>query len=309
MVKNKLKTLLYGVIIMSLVGVTIFSYKHSDEKIHAAQNGRAEFLSRVSNGLAETNIQTLRVNPPVAIESLSTAIQLRAGVEFSSTTKVQLAELETKAIGDAEQLISVDKLVDVLTTTALEQFGKLTDSEIKNLISIQRGFTAPDLPSEIKNDIAIFPGHYVQMSDEEAFKQLKAFGSPQAQLVIKPFIKNKIEEQLVMHLANYASASPEVFGENWDKTTASPGKPLTISQAMLLTYSIVSGDSFADTTVELTKKMLERETILANKYGNFPSSAKHKAFGQNGYLYSSATNIFFNEKTQTLILNKLSEEN
>lgn len=309
MVKNKLKGLLYGVVIILLVGATIFSFQHSDEKIHAAQNGRAEFLSRVGDGLAETNIQTLRVNPVVAIESLSTTMQQRAGVEFSSITKAQLVELETKGMSDAEQLISIDKLVNVLTTTALEEFSKLTDSEIKNLITIQRGFTAPDLPSEIKNDIAIFPGRYVQMSDEEAFRQLKALGSPQTQLVIRPFIKNKIEEQLVMHLANYASAAPEIFGENWDKTTASPGKPLTTSQAMLLTYSLISGDSFADTTVELTRKMEEREVVLANKYGIFPSSAKHRAFGQNGYLYSSATNIFFNEKTQTLILNKLSKEN
>lgn len=309
MVKNKLKGLLYGVVIILLVGATIFSFQHSDEKIHAAQNGRAEFLSRVSDGLAETNIQTLRVNPVVAIESLSTTMRLRAGVEFSSITKAHLVELETKGMSDAEQLISIDKLVNVLTATALEEFSKLTDSEIKNLITIQRGFTAPDLPSEIKNDIAIFPGRYVQMSDEEAFKQLKALGSPQTQLVIRPFIKNRIEEQLVMHLANYASAAPEIFGENWDKTTASPGKPLTTSQAMLLTYSLISGDSFADTTVELTRKMEEREVVLANKYGIFPSSAKYRAFGQNGYLYSSATNIFFNEKTQTLILNKLSEEN
>lgn len=307
MAKN-LKNLIYGLMVASLLGLVVFSFQQSQQKASASQNGRAEFISKVSQGLTEAHIETLRTSPSFTVESLSNAIQQRAKISINPLTKTRLVDLENRTIGKSNQLISFDKVVQVLATTMLERASKLTDGEIKQLIATQRGFSSPDLPSDVKNDIAIFPGNYIDVSDEEAFNYVKAASNAKSQILIKPVIEGYISEQLKMHLANYAAAAPEVFGENWDNNSASPAKGLTPSQVMLLSYTLVSGDSFMD-SASLTTTMQQKESGLVSIYGHYPSSANQSPYGVNGYIYSSATNLFFDETVQTLILNKLSEGN
>lgn len=307
MVKN-IKNLVYGLMIASLLGVVAFSFQQSQQKASASQNGRAEFISKVSQGLTEAHIETLRTSPSFTVESLSNVIQQRAKVSINPVVKSRLIDLENRTIGKTNQLVSFDKVVEVLATTMLERASKLTDAEIKQLIATQRGFSSPDLPSDIKNDIAIFPGNYIDVSDEEAFNYVKAASNAKSQILIKPVVEAYVSEQLKMHLANYAAAAPETFGENWNNSTASPGKGLTPSQVMLLSYTLVSGDSFMD-SASLATAMERKESGLVSIYGHYPSSAGQSPYGANGYLHSSATNLFFDETVQTLILNKLSEGN
>lgn len=298
----RVKTIIYALVTLSILGLIFVPLQ---QKQKAAQTVNTDFITRVSQGLAEAQISNLRVSPTVGVNSITNLMEIRSGIRFSSSVRTQLARQEIATINGVQPLISYDKLVDNLTDTALEQASQLTNTDITQIVTVARGFTAPNMPESLKNqDIAIFPGYYVDTSNEVFTTQLKAITSPQAQLLVRRSIRSKIEEEVRMHLIDYAAAAPETFGENWDSANNKPGKGLTPSKAILLTYSLVSGDSFADTTNGLNTKMQKLQEVLTTKYGSYPSPLGHTPYGINGYLFSSAISIFFNEKNQMVLLNK-----
>jgi hypothetical protein len=152
--------------------------------------------------------------------------------------------------------------------------------------------------------MGIFPGYYTDWSDEEATKQIKAVATPQGQLLVKGIIRGEIENQVRMYLPKYAMAAPSIFAQSWDFRNNTVGKGLTPINAMLLTYTLVSGDSFADNTNTLTRKMQNVQQVMAKTYGSYPSYVGHTPYGANGYIFSSAAALFFTEKNQIVLLNK-----
>lgn len=308
-ITNRVKTLIFSLIAVSALGL-IFLPAQQTQK--AAQNtnqssSRAEYINRVSQGLAEAQLSSAGVTPTVAVNSMANAMELRSGVNFSPVARQELITMETAAISGKQGLVSFDKFVDVVTDTVLEQASRLTDQEISQVIRTARGFSAPGIPEKLKNQhIGIFPGYYVEVSDKEAFNQLKAATNPTAQLFIRPRVHSKIKEQTKTRLSDFAKASPLTFGQAWDTANNLPGKGLTPAQAMLLTYTLVSGDSFADTTTSLSNAMQKKQNALVRSYGSYPSPSGHYAYGANGYLFSSAFALFFNEQNQLTLLNKFS---
>jgi hypothetical protein len=313
---NRVKTLIFSLIAVTALGL-IFLPGQQTQK--AAQNtnqntgqssSRAEYINRVSQGLAEAQLTSVGITPTVAVNSMANTMELRSGVNFSPVVRQQLTTMETAAINGKQELVSFDRFVDILTDSVLEQASRLTDQEINQLITTARGFNASGVPEKLQaknvTTIGIFPGYYVQVSDKEAFTQIKAARDANAQLFIKPLIHSKIKEQVTTRLSNFAKASPTVFGQTWDSTNNLPAKGLTPTQAMLLTYSIVSGDSFADSTTTLTTAMQNKQYAVTKAYGAYPSANGHSAYGANGYLFSSAFALFFNEENQLNLLNKLS---
>jgi hypothetical protein len=305
----RLKALIFSLIAVSVLGL-IFLPNREPQK--AAQNtnqntSKIDYINRVSQGLAEAQLTSSNLSPTIRVNSMANLMELRSGVSISSTVRDQLTSMETAAINGKQPLISFDKFVDALTNTVLEQASKLTEQDINQVITTARGFNADAMPDKLKNqDIGIFPGYYVQVSDKEAFKQLKAASDPNAQVFVKPIVEGKIKEQARMLLGDFAKASPSNFGQNWDSTNNKPLKGLTPTQAMLITYSLVSGDSFADTTSSLAGAMQKKHDALASKYGSYPSASGHSAYGANGYLFSSPFALFFNEQNQLNLLNKFS---
>ncbi len=308
-INNRVKTLIFSLIAVSALGL-IFLPTQQTQK--AAQNtiqnsNRADYINRVNQGLAEAGLATRGLDSALKVDSMANLMQIRSGINFNPVARQQLTSMETAAISGKQPLVSFDRVVDIVTDTVLEQASKLTDQEIIQVVTTARGFSAPETPDKLKNqDIGIFPGYYIQISDKEAVKQLKAATDPNAQLFIKPIVGGKIKEQARSYLADFAKASPSTFGENWDGKNNRPGKDLTPSQATLLTYSLVSGDSFADTTSSLASTMQKKQDALVKRHGSYPSPSGHSAYGANGYLFSSAFALFFNEQNQLTLLNKFS---
>ncbi len=302
---NVVKGFLFGLVAVCILGILVLP--SLQQKTKAAQNNRPDYINRLSQGLAEAQLTSSGLSPTAAVNSMTNLMEIRSGIRFSSLVRTELTTQETSAINGTQPLISYDRFVDILTDTALKQASTLTDTDINQILTVARGFNAPDMPETLKHqDIAIFPGYYVGLSNEYVTKQLKAIANPQAQLLVRQSIRAKIEEQTRMHLVSYAAAAPETFGQNWDSANNKPGKSLTPSKAMLLTYSVVSGDSFADTTTVLTTRMQKLQEAITRqcKCGSYPSPIGHTPYGINGYLFSSAPSIFFNETNQMLLLNK-----
>src|SRR5438046_1340071 len=82
----------------------------------------------------------------VRVNSVDNFIFKRSSVKLSGPTKTRLAEMERLTLNGGTRRLSISELNDVLTTTAFERLGRLTDEEILHVDDTLRGFNAPDLP-------------------------------------------------------------------------------------------------------------------------------------------------------------------
>ena len=98
-----------------------------------------------------------------------------------------------------------------------------------------------------------------------------------------------------------SEADPDFFG-------GTKGN-MTPMQAMLLTYSVVSDDMLVGNQTELQQKETEVQQ-LASSFGTepYPSAQGHKAYGVNGYVYSSPTNLLLDDSTTSKILNLIKQK-
>lgn len=309
---NRVKILICSLITLSVLGL-IFLPSQQPQK--AAQNtsqsgARAEYINRVSQGLAEAQLSSTGTTPTVAVNAMANAMELRSNLTINPLVREQLTTSQTDAINGKQPLITFDRFADILSDTLLNQLTRLSDEDINQAIKTARGFNAPGIPEKLQSQnvatIGIFPGRYIEVTDREAFRQIKAAANTNAQLFIKPLISSKIKEEARTHLANFAKAAPSTFGQTWNTVTNQPAKALTPAQAMALTYTLVTGDSFAGTTPTLNLEMQKKQDSVSKAYNSYPSPNGHAPYGANGYLFSSAFALFFNEETQLTLLNKFS---
>lgn len=303
------KAVLFGVVTLGLLGLLLspsFRRLGVEQKTSANENGRAEYLARVKEGMSLLSFAKSSAEVSNSISSMNVFMMERSGMEINSSVNQRLLILENSALSDSSKLISFDKLVDTLTDLALERNAELTDQELDEVVTRAQGFTTTELAATNKSSlIALRPGNYVDMTKEEAIKELKALKSPKMQLVAKDYIRNFISQEVKTTLINLASASPEKFGENWDLLNNRPSKGLTPSQSYLIAYSLISGDLLADGKLELENRMQKVYEVQVKLKGKYVSPNGYVPYGDNGYLYSSPVKVFFNENVQLKLLQKL----
>ena len=306
------KGILFGVVTLSLLGMLLIpSLQGVQQNTSANENGRAEYLARLGKGIEGVGFARSGEEVQSKIAMMDSYITERAGLRLSPLVSDKLASLEQATLSGNQSLISFDKLVETITDVALQRNSELTDLELDQVITSAQGFNSPDMPAKGNNSvtplIALRPGNYVQMEKTEAIQELKSLQSVKAQLIAKDYIRNFITQEVRTSLVNLATASPDKFGQTWDLTNNRPAKGLTPSQAYLLTYSLVSGDLLTDDKAGLQKRMDSLYQIQAKIHGSYPNPSSYIAYGDNGYLYSSPISIFFNEKVQIELLEKLAK--
>lgn len=311
---SRAKVLTFSVIGLAILGLIILPGQHPQKAAQGKQTTvNKQHIDSLVKGLAEAQLtsSSSSLSPVVAVNSMANAMELRSKVVLSPVVRDTLISMEGKSLSGKSSLISFDHYVDVLTTSVLEQAIKLTDEEISLVIKTSKGFNDDSgfMPDSLKpnnrNVLGIFPGYYIEASDSEAFRQIKASANSNAQVFLKPILQSKIKEKASTNLSNFAKASPVTFGNAWDNASNQP-KGLTPMQAMVLTYTLASGDSFADTTTELSSQMQQKHDGVVKRYGTYPSPYGQAAYGANGYLFSSPFALFFNEQNQLNLLSKFS---
>ncbi len=75
--------------------------------------------------------------------------------------------------------------------------------------------------------------------------------------------------------------------------------------SMLLAYSIIADDSLAGSMDSLTREMNSIYDWSKKQYGKYPSPDGLKAYGPNGYKYSSPTDILLDDNGINTFLNGL----
>jgi len=295
--KNIIKNIIYSVVTLSLLGLLFIPA--IQQKSAANDQGREKYLQRIKEGVAEVDVKSA--------ESIANFVQVRSGLQLTPSVANRLNQMEALSAASADKLISYEKFVDIVTDLALDKASRLTDEEVDKVITSLQGFRDPDVVKTDENPLtAIRPGKYTMAKRGDLSDQLKAMRRPEAQLLIKGMIRNFIEQEARNTLTDLANAAPDKFGKNWNFRENKAGIGLTPNQALLLTYSLVSGDLLSDSQTALNERMVNTQAAMVKTVGKYPSPTGHKAYGDNGYLYSSPVSILFNETEQMKLLDKLS---
>lgn len=301
------KGILFGVVTLSLLGMLLIPSFQPQTRAND-ENGRVEYLARISKGVAGVEFASSAAAVPSAIANMDSYITERSGLRFSPLVSDKLSSLEQATLSSQKELITFDKLVSTITSLGMERLSELNDVELDQAVSSTH-FNSPDLPEAIKTKpmFSLRPGYYILLDKTEVIDKLKSLQSPRMQLMAKNYIGNFISQELTNTLVNLAAASPEKFGQNWDFINNRSGKPLTPAQAYLLSYSLVSGDSLADDKAQLQKTMDVIYQHQVKTLGRYPNPNNYLPYGSNGYLHSSSVNIFFNETVQLELLERLTK--
>ena len=251
-----------------------------------------------------------------AVNSVAVFMERRAGVQLSGATKNRLAGMEARMLSGAARRLTLDELSDIITTTAMERLATLSEQEIAEADDILRGFNAPDMPAGFSRDLKL-PGGIVFMGTppERTIARLRGvrdqLGAPAGEVF--QGMARRIVRERARNRAQYLSrAVPERFGNMWDtindrEYSAAEGS-VTPLQALLIAYSLASDDYLTDSEAALARRMRGIQATISQVMGSrYPSPAGQRAYGVNGYIFSSPLNLWFDERIITSLLDKIEE--
>jgi hypothetical protein len=278
--------------------------------------GKREVAQRIREGVG-TEVQFASPGDPpgtvrASVNSVDNFIFKRSGVKLSGATKTRLAEMEQRTLNGEAKRLTLSELNDVLTATAFERLGTLTDEEILHIDDTLRGFNAPDLPSRLNRRNIQLPGRAVGISTDKFVDQLKAFRAQTNTVlgdVLKGATHRAIEDVVQKRASILSEAVPEKFGGAWNVADNREGSAgVTPLQAMLIAYSAITTDflEYSEANLDKFMKALQRARIERFE-GTYPSPEGHRAFGVNGYLVSSPLDLVFDEPTVNRMLDHIQE--
>lgn len=277
----------------------------------SADDGTQAFNARVQDGVGSEVVfaSSQKYSPQAvqsAVNSLASFISYRSGVVLSDANKSNLVNMETAALQGSARRISTEDLNAAITDAAMEKLAVLSDAQIGSMAETLRGFDAPDLPQSFKNGRSTVR----YSSDKETgttptkfTSQLKSIRDQSAPMgdVYQASLANLVSTETSNRIQVLSAALPNTFG---NVSTAG----FTPEQAFLISYSVASGDSFCDSQANLNARMQNMRIGIQNVTGNtYPNPQGYKAYGVNGYIFSSPTDIIFDGQLVDSLLNKIQE--
>jgi hypothetical protein len=295
------------------VGVWRSSATKKDEKAE----GSREYHARLRDGVGR-EVELASGDSPAqirrAVESVTKFIEKRSGVSVSEATKNRLAALEERVQSGSGHRLTVNAFSTALSATVLQRLASLNDEEIAHVDDTLRGFNAPDMP---KNYARFFklPQGYVSMGipPEKTIGRLKAMrdqlGTPASEPIAGMFTQT-VQYYVRGKAQNLAGAVPEKFSNLWDvagdRESAAADAGFTPLQAFLVAYSLVSNDAMDYSQANLKKWMeMDREDLTKTLGQPYPRPEGHRAYGVNGYCFSSPLDLFFDEQTVNRFLDRV----
>lgn len=279
--------------------------------------GKRQYHARIRDGVGrEVQFASPGDSPGAirsSVNSVDNFIFKRSGVKLSGPTKNRIAEMEQRTLNGEARRLTVSELNDVLTATAFERLGRLTDEEILHIDETLRGFDAPDLPKRLARRRTIrLPGRSVLISSETFVEQVKAMRdqthTPLGE-VLKAATHREVQKNVHRQIRDLSEAVPEKFVGTWDTTNDREGDSgVTPLQAVLIAYSVASSDLLTGSEASLTKFMKGIQDGLTRINGEkYPSPDGHNAYGVNGYITSTPLDLVFDEQTINRMLDHIQE--
>lgn len=277
---------------------------------------KRQYHARIRDGVGREVQFASPGDPPgtirASVNSVDNFIFKRSGVKLSGPTKTRLAEMERLTLKGGTRRLSISELNDVLTSTAFERLGRLTDEEILHVDDTLRGFNAPDLPRRFARRVIYLPGRLVLISSDKFVGQLKALrdqtNTPLGE-ILKGATHREIADVVHRRISTLSEAVPEKFAGAWDTNNDREGDTgVTPLQAVLLAYSVASSDLLTGSEASLAKEMRGIQYGSSRLLGeNYPSPEGHLACGVNGYITSTPLDLVFDEQTINRLLDHIQE--
>lgn len=304
---------------LGVLGLTVAAaslWRSSALKADKVAEGKRQFHERIRDGVgrevqfAAPGDSAGRVHS--SVNSVDNFISKRSGVKLSGPTKNRLAEMEQLTLNGATRRLTITELNEVLTATAVERLGRLTDEEILHIDDTLRGFTAPDLPRKFGRRSINLPGKSVLISKDKFVAQVKAMRdqthTPLGE-VLRVAAHREIQKGVHRQIRDLSEAVPEKFVGAWDTTNDKEGTTgVTPLQAVLIAYSVAGMDLLIDSEAGVLKEMKSLPAGLSRINGEkYPNPSGYSAYGVNGYLTSTPLDLVFDEQTINRMLDHIQE--
>lgn len=317
MFKNKNKSIVsLSILILLVGGILIWKINTT-----SGETDKEVFNQEIRNALAELNFPNGNNNdaPTVSAASANFAnfISYRSGVQLNQSNKDLLSQSEQSAWSQSKR-ITTNQLAQILTDVSIEKLVILTDSDINNMSETLRGFNPPGgLPQDyqdVRGLVKPRSNGEGTMNPSEFIAQLKSTrntftdqsiinqsGREREMRLTRTALYNRLINEISKRTDFLTDADPNFFGQTKGE--------MTPMQAMLVTYSVVADDRVAGNQVDLQQKMSNLQQV-ASQFGQepYPNSQGYKAYGVNGYIYSSPTDILLDNAGITRILTLINQE-
>jgi hypothetical protein len=206
----------------------------------------------------------------------------RSGYWLDAETTACVGQAEGRYATTGKGFIEATDLTETLTGIVIDRFSRLTDTEIKELLTTMQGFRSEKTPRGTlpPDEILIRPWGPVVKIDR-AQEYLRQARSPRERAVLTDLVRLMIGNEVTNRIRLFEAAQPEYWS----------ARRITPTQAVVLTYSVLSGDQFIRTADELARDMRAKQRYYEEKQKIRFSLENQFAFGRNGVLYGSPVDL------------------
>jgi hypothetical protein len=232
-----------------------------------------------------------------SVNSVASFVSSRSSVTISASISNRLQDLETRTLNGQLRRLTPSQVAGALSDSLHERLASVTDAQIDSMAyNSFRVWTDARSVSYWSPQIVLRKtGHGVKDSPTfiQKAKEYRDSSTPEA-LLYRSLVPGIIAEHLQKR---FSELQAEVFG--WS------GNDLSPVQSYILAYSLVLDDDLVFSHSQQMNMMQQVEDRLFTAHGVPRSAAGRRPFGENGYLYSSPSDIFFSDEAVNKFLNKL----
>ena len=312
MFRNK-KTLALALCIFTLlIGGVFFLQTNSTSGVTYDE----EFNQGMRNALAEINLSNdgSLVTVNASSDNLTNFIYYRSGVQFNQTNKDLLRTNEQKSWAQSKKITQA-QLTQILQEVAFDKLTTLSDADIDNMAGNLCGFNAPNLSAgyqqargtvrlRANGEGPMEPSYFVNelksiRNEEIAWRSAGTRPTLQAQMTRSAFY-NRVLNDIANRMKYLSAADPNFSGSSTND--------MTPVEAMLLVYATVTDDMLMNNQSELQQRMSDRQQAVSQFWQSpYPLPQGTRAYGENGYIYATSTNLLLDNAATTAILNLIKE--
>lgn len=311
MSSNKNVAIVIALSIITLSGVFLWK---SNSALGVTNS--AEFNQKILNSLAELNLPKSSdlslIN--AAPDNLGNYIFYRSGVTLSQTNKDALRQSEQTSWSQNKR-IGQSHLAQILTDVAFEKLVTLSDAEINDMSETLRGFNDASMSPTFQSgrrmvrlrangEGSLEPQYFISQlayaRDAQIAYNLQRSGYPPLLIQAnRAALYNRIVNEVSVRVNTLTAADPDFLDGS---------KNLTPTKAMLVSYAVVTNDMLLGNSTDIQQFMADEQQTISRFWNQqYPSPQGRKAYGVNGYVYSSPTNYLLDDSSVARVLTLINE--
>ncbi|HJQ68748.1 MAG TPA: hypothetical protein VKA70_07240 [Blastocatellia bacterium] len=232
-----------------------------------------------------------------SVNSVASFVSSRSSVTISASISNRLQDLETRTLNGQLRRLTPSQVAGALSDSLHERLASVTDAQIDSMAN-----NSFRVCTDARN-VSYWSPQVVLRKTGQGVKDAPTFIQK-----AKEYRDSSTPEALL-----YRSLAPGIIAEHLQKRFSElqaevsgwSGNDLSPVQSYTLGYSLITDDDLVFSLSRQLNVMQRIEDRLFTAHGVPRSAAGRRPFGENGYLYSSPSDIFFGDQTVIKFLNRL----